>query len=100
MKNTFEPWQLQNGIQNFPQERPCSEEARARFLVHVSAHFLRMMVKTRLSDVELFCCSLPGAATVATVLSTGGFNWTLIDAEHGMITDKDYFEVRFISRLG
>lgn len=40
------------------------------------------------------CCSLPGAATVATVLSTGGFNWTLIDAEHGMITDKDYFEVR------
>lgn len=42
----------------------------------------------------LTCYSLPGAATVATVLSTGGFNWTLIDAEHGMITDKDYFEVR------
>ncbi|KGB77473.1 2,4-dihydroxyhept-2-ene-1,7-dioic acid aldolase [Cryptococcus deuterogattii R265] len=40
-----------------------------------------------------FWSTLPGAATVATVLSTGGFNWTLIDAEHGMITDKDYFEL-------
>ncbi|WVO12916.1 hypothetical protein L204_100524 [Cryptococcus depauperatus] len=40
-----------------------------------------------------FWCTLPGASTVSTVLSTGGFNWTLIDAEHGMITDKDYFEL-------
>ncbi|WVQ82710.1 hypothetical protein IAT38_004842 [Cryptococcus sp. DSM 104549] len=40
-----------------------------------------------------FWCTLPGTSTVATVLSTGGFNWTLIDAEHGQITDKDYFEL-------
>ncbi|WVR06001.1 hypothetical protein IAU60_003029 [Kwoniella sp. DSM 27419] len=40
-----------------------------------------------------FWCTLPGPATVATVLSTGGFNWTLIDAEHGAISDKDYFEL-------
>ncbi|KAK8866077.1 hypothetical protein IAR55_001228 [Kwoniella newhampshirensis] len=40
-----------------------------------------------------FWCTLPGSSTVATVLATGGFNWTLIDAEHGMITDKDYFEL-------
>ncbi|WVQ70844.1 hypothetical protein IAR50_000369 [Cryptococcus sp. DSM 104548] len=40
-----------------------------------------------------FWCTLPGASSVATVLATGGFNWTLIDAEHGMITDKDYFEL-------
>ncbi|WVF70345.1 hypothetical protein IAT40_005135 [Kwoniella sp. CBS 6097] len=40
-----------------------------------------------------FWCTLPGAATVSTVLSTGGFNWTLLDAEHGAITDKDYFDL-------
>ncbi|WWD09543.1 hypothetical protein V865_007670 [Kwoniella europaea PYCC6329] len=37
-----------------------------------------------------FC--LPGACTISTVLATGGFNWVLIDAEHGAITDKDYFD--------
>ncbi|WWD17721.1 hypothetical protein CI109_102162 [Kwoniella shandongensis] len=48
-----------------------------------------------------FWCTLPGTSTVATVLSTGGFNWALIDAEHGQITDKDYFElVTTVSSLG
>ncbi|WWC58642.1 uncharacterized protein I303_101186 [Kwoniella dejecticola CBS 10117] len=40
-----------------------------------------------------FWCTLPGACTVSTVLATGGFNWVLIDAEHGAITDKDYFDL-------
>jgi 2-keto-3-deoxy-L-rhamnonate aldolase RhmA len=30
------------------------------------------------------------AKTIATI---GGFNWILVDAEHGQITDKDYYDV-------
>ncbi|WVQ62055.1 uncharacterized protein L199_000189 [Kwoniella botswanensis] len=43
-----------------------------------------------------FC--LPGACTISTVLATGGFNWVLIDAEHGAITDKDYFDIVSFSK--
>lgn len=32
-------------------------------------------------------------AVAKTILAGGGFNWTLIDAEHGQITDADYFTV-------
>lgn len=35
----------------------------------------------------------PHSHIVKTILAGGGFNWTLVDAEHGQITDKDYYEV-------
>lgn len=43
--------------------------------------------------------SLPGAGVVKTILRStvgspdGGFSWVLVDAEHGLISDKDYYEV-------
>lgn len=37
--------------------------------------------------------SFAGTPVVKTILAGGGFNWVLIDVEHGQITDKDYFEV-------
>lgn len=37
---------------------------------------------------------LPGSALCKTVATIPGFNWMLIDAEHGQITDRDYYDVR------
>ncbi|GAA6038061.1 hypothetical protein JCM8097_007525 [Rhodosporidiobolus ruineniae] len=39
--------------------------------------------------------TLPGTALIRTVLTAvpGEFSWVLIDAEHGQITDKDYYEL-------
>lgn len=43
---------------------------------------------------------LPSAAVAKTMLRStafspsGGFSWVLIDAEHGLITDHHYYEVR------
>ncbi|OKL63154.1 hypothetical protein UA08_01609 [Talaromyces atroroseus] len=42
---------------------------------------------------------LPGAGVVKTILRStvaspdGGFSWVLVDAEHGLISDKDYYEL-------
>jgi 2-keto-3-deoxy-L-rhamnonate aldolase RhmA len=30
---------------------------------------------------------------VRTLAGIKGFNWVLIDGEHGLITDRDYYEV-------
>ena len=35
---------------------------------------------------------MPKGIIVKTILQGGGFNWVLIDAEHGQITDHDYHE--------
>lgn len=49
--------------------------------------------------------SLPGAGVVKTILRStvgspdGGFSWVLVDAEHGLISDKDYYEVDLPFRL-
>ncbi|KIR68450.1 hypothetical protein I312_100468 [Cryptococcus bacillisporus CA1280] len=37
--------------------------------------------------------TLPGSALAKTVATIPGFNWILIDAEHGQITDRDYFDL-------
>lgn len=41
---------------------------------------------------------MPGSALCKTVATIPGFNWFLIDAEHGQITDKDYYDVSLWSR--
>lgn len=41
--------------------------------------------------------TLPGTAVARTIASVPGLQWMLIDAEHGQITDKDYYEVRLRS---
>ncbi|KAI1266073.1 Pyruvate/Phosphoenolpyruvate kinase-like domain-containing protein [Xylariaceae sp. FL1019] len=45
-----------------------------------------------------FWLCLPTAAGAKTILRSaasisGGFSWVLVDAEHGLITDKDYYEL-------
>ncbi|ORY44660.1 Pyruvate/Phosphoenolpyruvate kinase-like domain-containing protein [Leucosporidium creatinivorum] len=37
--------------------------------------------------------TLPGTALARTIATIPGFNWFLVDAEHGQITDKDYYEL-------
>ncbi|GAA6042938.1 hypothetical protein JCM8097_000006 [Rhodosporidiobolus ruineniae] len=39
--------------------------------------------------------TMPGTALACTILTAvpGGLSWALIDAEHGQITDKDYYEL-------
>ena len=37
--------------------------------------------------------TIPGASTAKTVATVPGFNWILIDAEHGQIVDSDFFVV-------
>jgi hypothetical protein len=45
--------------------------------------------------------SIPSSALARTILHSNTssaaqkYRWVLIDAEHGLITDKDYYEVRF-----
>lgn len=41
---------------------------------------------------------LPTAAGAKTILrsSAGGFSWVLVDAEHGLINDSNYYEVRLL----
>jgi hypothetical protein len=49
--------------------------------------------------------SIPSAALAKTILRSNAtssakkFSWVLIDAEHGFITDKDYYEVRFYRKM-
>lgn len=37
--------------------------------------------------------TLPGSALAKTVATIPGFNWILIDAEHGQIVDSHYYDV-------
>ncbi|GAA5874317.1 hypothetical protein JCM8547_007561 [Rhodosporidiobolus lusitaniae] len=40
-----------------------------------------------------FWLTLPGTALARTIATAGKFQWALVDAEHGQITDKDYYEL-------
>jgi 2-keto-3-deoxy-L-rhamnonate aldolase RhmA len=35
-----------------------------------------------------------------TILNNGKFDWVLIDGEHGLISDKDYYDVSSLAILG
>lgn len=35
----------------------------------------------------------PSTALAKTILNNGNFDWVLIDGEHGLISDKDYYDV-------
>lgn len=35
-----------------------------------------------------------GSFLAQTLTTVPGFNWLLVDAEHGQITDSDYYDVR------
>jgi len=37
--------------------------------------------------------SFPSTALAKTMLNNGKFDWVLIDGEHGLISDKDYYDV-------
>lgn len=37
--------------------------------------------------------TIPGPAVVRALTGIGGFNWVLIDGEHGQIGDKDFYEL-------
>ncbi|RSH85757.1 hypothetical protein EHS25_003898 [Saitozyma podzolica] len=38
-----------------------------------------------------FWLTFPHPSIAKTILAGGGFNWVLMDAEHGLITDSDYY---------
>lgn len=40
--------------------------------------------------------SMPGTAHARTIATVPGFNWFLVDAEHGQITDANYSDVRLL----
>jgi 4-hydroxy-2-oxoheptanedioate aldolase len=35
----------------------------------------------------------PSAPLAKSIIHGGGFNWVLIDGEHGLINDSNYYEV-------
>lgn len=35
----------------------------------------------------------PSAPLAKSIIHPGGFNWVLIDGEHGLINDSNYYEV-------
>lgn len=65
--------------------------------------FLIKILKTSddYSTANLSISSLNNASAAKTFLRagsqspTGGFSWVLVDAEHGLITDRDYYEAYF-----
>lgn len=74
-------------------------------MAHVRLIHLRFAVPfLELTCRVLLCaprpsCSLPGTALARTIATIGGFNWMLVDAEHGQITDGHYYEVRSSDRF-
>ncbi|BGP36176.1 hypothetical protein JCM10449v2_000074 [Rhodotorula kratochvilovae] len=54
--------------------------------------FLRNALNKREAGIGMWL-TMPGTALARTVAQVPGFNWFLVDAEHGQITDKDYFEL-------
>lgn len=55
--------------------------------------YLRNALKKNEAGVGMWL-TLPGSALCKTLATIPGFNWMLIDAEHGQITDRDYYDVR------
>lgn len=47
----------------------------------------------------LLLSSMPGTAHARTIATVPGFNWFLVDAEHGQITDANYSDVRLVSSV-
>lgn len=86
---TLSPSTSQDAEQSFPEERPHVQEAWNRVLAHVRTQLLGWETDWNRADLT----SYNNPALAKTILNGGGFNWTLIDAEHGQITDADYFTV-------
>jgi 2-keto-3-deoxy-L-rhamnonate aldolase RhmA len=42
----------------------------------------------------------PSAPLAKSIIHPGGFNWVLIDGEHGLINDSNYYEVSTCFVLG
>lgn len=56
----------------------------------------RAALKTALASGQKgigYWLTIPGPAVVRALTGIGGFNWVLIDGEHGLIGDKDFYEV-------
>ncbi|ORX35939.1 Pyruvate/Phosphoenolpyruvate kinase-like domain-containing protein [Kockovaella imperatae] len=59
------------------------------------ATYLRSALASKKPSVGFWLTFAKGPVA-ATILEGGGFDWVLIDAEHGQITDADYFELNNI----
>lgn len=56
----------------------------------------RAVLKSALASGEKgigYWLTIPGPAVVRALTGIGGFNWVLIDGEHGQINDKDFYEL-------
>lgn len=56
----------------------------------------RTFLKNRLERGEAgigMWLTMPGGQLAKTIATIPGFDWILIDAEHGAITDRDYYDV-------
>lgn len=56
----------------------------------------RAVLKSALAAGEKgigYWLTIPGPAVVRALTGIGGFNWVLIDGEHGQINDKDFYEL-------
>jgi len=55
--------------------------------------YLRNALKAGKPGIGMWL-TISGASMAKTVATVPGFNWILIDAEHGQIVDSDFFIVR------
>lgn len=95
------------GQQALSSIRPPTHTCRDRLVLQVAAScvlapgkaamdkctFLRNALRQKRPALGTWL-TLSGTAVARTVASVPGLQWILIDAEHGQITDRDYYEVR------
>jgi hypothetical protein len=53
----------------------------------------RLSLKMSLTDVHIRIHRMRGSFLAHTLATVPGFNWLLVDAEHGQITDSDIYDV-------
>lgn len=56
--------------------------------------FLRNALRQKQAAIGMWL-TLPGTALARTIATVPGLNWMLIDGEHGLVSDRDFYEVRF-----
>lgn len=56
--------------------------------------FLRNALRQNKPAVGMWL-TMPGTALARTIATVPGLNWILIDGEHGLVTDRDFYEVRW-----
>ncbi|CDR39972.1 RHTO0S04e12706g1_1 [Rhodotorula toruloides] len=54
--------------------------------------FLRNALRQNKPAVGMWL-TMPGTALARTIATVPGLNWILIDGEHGLVTDRDFYEL-------